>query len=72
MSEPKSIRTKSLEQLVNQQSRLNDAIAMESYNIVKKYRDGEPLSAEDEERLRTLGARGTRVTNAYIRMVNRK
>ena len=71
MSEPKSIR-KSLEQIVNQQMRLNNAISKESYDIVKKYQSGEEMSDEDKERLRTLGSRGVRVTSAYIKMVNNR
>ena len=41
MSEPKSIRKKSLEQIVDQQMRLNNAISKETYDIVKKYQSGE-------------------------------
>ena len=72
MSEPKSIRKKSLEQIVDQQMRLNNAISKETYDIVKKYQSGEEMSDEDMERLRTLGSRGVRVTSAYINMVNNR
>ena len=72
MAEAKVVRrTKTADQITEQQIRLNNAIAREIHAISTQYPNGN-LPASAEARLRTLGQRGARVTDAYIRMINRK
>ena len=66
MSEPKSIRKKTQEQLVNQQSRLMSTISNEMYRIATNPNQTE----SDRQRLNTLSSRSDRVVRAYIRMAN--